>query len=395
VSDPGGDSSAGSSPRPRPSELPKPPSLRERLGRRPLGSETWAGLILLGFYAAVAISAILVFGSSLDAVPSNVYWVPPPPIFRATLGPSMAHPFGVLPGLGTDLFQAVWKATPYDLAIVTAILLFDVALGWTLGALAGMTEGSYLDSVIRFVGDTFGAVPSFFWVIALFAGFATVAPGSVNLTVFVLVFGFVIWPTTARTTRERARTVAREPFLEAAKAAGASPTYRYFRHILPNSTGPLLAQIPVDIAPIFFVLTALPWFWDCALSTNHSGSPIPVPYMVPSLPTYSPLPTVSFPEWGNLLAVGTCEGFPISTAGPVFWWMFVPTLVAILGLGIATALLCDGLARRAARADLGVTVRRRRRRRPATGGIAGPAPTAGSPSRRSVPPDRGPDGPGP
>jgi ABC-type dipeptide/oligopeptide/nickel transport system permease subunit len=351
--------------RPGPPRIPRPPSLRERLRRRPLGLETWAGLILLTLYAVVAVSAIVVFGSSLDDAPTTFAWVGPPPFFRATLGPSAAHPFGVLPGLGTDLFQAVWKATPYDLAIVAAILLFDVALGWTLGALAGMTEGSVVDAVIRFVGDTFGAIPSFFWVIALLAGLATVAPGTLNLTVFVIVFGFVIWPTTARTTRERARAVAREPFLESARASGASPTYLYFRHILPNSTAPLLAQVPIDIAPIFFVLTAFPWFWDCALSTNHTGSSAPVPYMVPSLPTYSPLPSVNFPEWGNLLAIGTCEGFPLSTAGPDFWWMFAPTLVAILGLGIATALVCDGLARRASRGAVQVQIRRRRRKKPA------------------------------
>ncbi len=351
-----------SSDRPGGPAVPRPPSLRQRLARRPLGAETWAGLIVLGFYVGVALSAIVVFGTSLDRVSTQFAWVPPPPFFRATLGPSTAHPFGVLPGLGTDLFQAVWKATPYDLAIVAAILLFDVALGWTLGALAGMTEGSLLDSVIRFVGDTFGAVPSFFWVIALLAGLATVAPGTLNLTVFVIVFGFVIWPTTARTTRERARVVAREPFLESARASGASPSYLYFRHVLPNSTAPLLAQIPIDFAPIFFVLTVFPWFWDCALGTNHTGGNIPTPYIVPSLPTYSPLPSVNFPEWGNLLAVGTCEGLPISTSGPVFWWMFVPTLLAILGLGIATALVCDGLARRSAHSAPQVQIRRRKRR---------------------------------
>jgi ABC-type dipeptide/oligopeptide/nickel transport system permease subunit len=362
VSAPGASPASGP-PRP-PTPVPKRPRLRERLRRRPLGAETWAGLLLLGVYAGVAVSAIVVFGSSLDQLPVNDFWIGPPPFFRATLGPSLAHPFGVLPGLGTDQFQAVWKATPYDLAIVAGILLFDVALGWTLGALAGMTEGSLLDSTIRFVGDAFSAVPSFFWVIAVLAGLATVAPGTLNLTVFVIVFGFVIWPTTARTTRERARTVAREPFLESARASGASRTYIYFRHVLPNSTAPLLAQIPIDIAPIFFVLTVLPWFWDCALSTNHSGSSAPVPYLVPTNPTYSPLPAVTFPEWGNLLAVGTCEGFPLSTAGPVFWWMFVPTLVAILGLGVATALLCDGLARRASRDAVSVEIRRRRRTKP-------------------------------
>jgi ABC-type dipeptide/oligopeptide/nickel transport system permease subunit len=341
----------------------RPPTWRQRLKRRPLGARTWAGIILLGAYAGVAVSALVAFWGSLDQVPYELTWIAPPPYFRAAIGPSLAHPYGILPGLGVDLFRAVWQATPWDLAIVGAILVFDVALGWTLGALAGMNEGGLADGLVRFVGDTLGAVPSFFWVVALLAGFAVVSPGSLNLTVFVVVFGLVIWPTTARTTRERARVVAREPFLESARASGASPTYLYFRHVLPNSTAPLLAQIPIDVAPIFFVLTIFPWFWDCAgPGINHAGSSVPVPYLVPSVPTYSPLPSVLFPEWGNLLAVGTCEGLPITTVGPFYWYYFVPTLVAILGLGIAIALVCDGLARRGERGTVRIRLRRRGRR---------------------------------
>jgi ABC-type dipeptide/oligopeptide/nickel transport system permease subunit len=352
--------SPGSSP-----SAPKPPGWRERLARRPLGGETWAGLVLLGIYVGVALSAVIAFGASLDRVPTQIAWIPPPPFFRNTLGPSAAHPFGVLPGIGTDLFRAVWQATPWDLAIVAGILVFDVAIGWTLGALAGMNEGGPIDSVVRFVGDTIGAIPSFFWVIALLAGLAFAAPGALTLPVFVVVFGMVIWPTTARTTRERARAVAREPFLESARASGARPSYLYFRHILPNSVSPLLAQIPIDVAPIFFVLTTFPWFWDCAgPNVNHKPGGVPVYYIVPTIPPFSPLPSVNFPEWGNLLAVGTCEGLPISTAGPVFWWMFVPTLIAILGLGIGIALVCDGLSRRSARADRIASPRARRPPKP-------------------------------
>ena len=268
----------------------------------------------------------------------------PPPFFRATLGPSSAHPFGVLPGLGTDLFQAVWKATPWDLGLVGAILLFDAVLGWLLGALAGMYEGGALDGVVMFVGDSLGAIPSFFLVVALFAGLAAVSPSEIGLPLFVVLFGLVIWPTTARTTRERARLVAREPFLESARASGAPARYLYFRHILPNSVAPLLAQIPIDVAPIFFVLTVFPWFWNCAGPVVPSGPD--EFFLVPSLPPVSPLPSVNFPEWGSLLAVGTCEGLPTSLVGNFYWWMFLPPLVAIVGLGIGIALVCDGLEKR-------------------------------------------------
>jgi peptide/nickel transport system permease protein len=328
---------------------PGPPGWRERLARRPLGKALWAGLLLLALYVAVAISAMVEFRTSMGFLSTNLDWVPPPPFFAPVRGPSLAHPFGVLPGIGTDLFRAVWQATPWDLAIVAGILGFDAVLGWMLGALAGLNEGGPLDAAITFVGDTFGAIPSFFLVIALYAGLATVNPGQLGLPVFVVLFGLVIWPTTARTTRERARIVARQPYLEASRASGAGTRYLYFRHVLPNSVSPLLAQLPVDFAPIFFVLSVFPWFWNCAsLGYLSREGGIRPDYLVPSLPSYSPLPSVNFPEWGNLLAVGVCEGLPISTVGPTYWWMWFPTLVAILGLGIAIALLCDGLDRRLA-----------------------------------------------
>jgi len=328
---------------PEPARAQSQSSWRNRLARRPLGPGLWLGLGILGTYLLAALSALVVFRNSLAQLSTNDAWVPAPPFFAAPMGPSWTHPFGVLPGLGTDLFQAVWQATPWDLAIVASILAVDAILGWILGALAGMNEGGLLDAVVVFFGDSLGSIPSFFLVVALFAGLATVAPTSTGLPLFVLLFGLVLWPTIARTTRERARLVARESYLEGARASGAGRAYLFFHHILPNSISPLLAQLPIDVAPIFFVLTVFPWFWDCASSRPQPPFP---PYLVPSLPPSSPLPSVTFPEWGNLLAVGTCEGLSISTVGNTYWWMFLFPLLAIMILGIAIAFVCDGLDRR-------------------------------------------------
>jgi len=322
--------------------LPLQPSWRERWKRRPFGFGMWAGVVVLGAYVGAAVSALIVFRNSVDQVPIDPNWIPP----FSPIGPSWSHPFGVLPGLGTGLFRAVWQATPWDLAIVAAILALDAVLGWVLGALAGACEGSALDSVVVTLGDTFGAIPSFFLVVTLFAGLATAFPGSTGLPLFVVLFGMVLWPTIARTTRERARSIAREPYLESARASGAGRPYLFFRHVLPGSVSPLLAQLPIDVAPIFFVLTVFPWFWDCA---GPGGAKVSGPFgdfFVASLPPYSPLPAVNFPEWGNLLAIGACSGLPISTVGGPYWWMFFFPLIAILGLGVAIALVCDGIDRR-------------------------------------------------
>ncbi len=124
---------------PQPGETEPAPARRRRrwFGPRPVGLEVWVGAGLLLFYLAVGVSAIVVFRGSLGTLASNPAWVPPfnPP------GPSWGHPFGVLTGLGTGLFTAVWKATPWDLAIVFSILALDAAIGLLLGAIAGMRPG--------------------------------------------------------------------------------------------------------------------------------------------------------------------------------------------------------------------------------------------------------------
>jgi len=296
--------------------------------------------VLLGTYLIVGLSAVVVFRNSLNVLATNPAWVPP----FAPIGPSWAHPFGVMPGFGTDLFRAIWQATPWDLAIVAGILLIDVLLGLLLGATAGFYEGGVVDAVVTFVGDSLGSVPPYLLLIVLFVGLGSGAPGAVGLPAFVLLFGLILWPTTARTVRERARILSHEGFVEASRASGATPRRVLVRHIVPNSLGPVLAQLPIDVAPIFFVLSVLPWFADC--QDIYIPNPLmpPPPYIVPALPIGSPLPSASFPEWGFLLGFGTCEGlgFPV---GPTYWWMYLFPLLAILGLGFAIALVCDGIER--------------------------------------------------
>lgn len=325
------------------------PTIRERLGRRPYPVGFWIGAGILVFYVAVALSALILAPQDLSLIPSNPNWVEPPP-YTPPMGPSSAHWFGVLPGLGVDLAQALWLATPWDLGIIVGVLAFDVLVGWTLGSIAGLREGGALDSIITWFGDTLGAIPSFFLVIGIFAGVSALAPAEIGIPLFVVVFGILIWPATARVTRDRARLVARQPYVEATRACGGGRGRILTRHVMPGSLPAVLAQLPLDLAPIFFVLIVFPWFFNCASKSPKVG------YgafgVSPTLPPFSPLPSVGFPEYGNLLALGVCYGLPISTGivqAPLYWWMFAFPLLAILGLAFGIALVCDGMDRRLAR----------------------------------------------
>ncbi len=195
---------------------------------------------------------------------------------------------------------------------------------------------------MTFLSDSMGAIPAVFLVIVLFAGIAEVAPHYANLELFVVLFGIVLWPTIARTVRERVRTISHEPYVDAARASGASDFRVLVRHILPYSLSPVLAQLPLDVGAIFLVLSVFTWFFNCA--GPFPPSSITSAYPVPVLPPISPLPAVNFPEWGNLLGLGACWGFTIAI-GPIYWWMLLFPLLAIVGLGLAIGLFCDGIDR--------------------------------------------------
>jgi peptide/nickel transport system permease protein len=319
----------------RPTLATPPPQPRRRHGARPLGLEVWVGAGLLAGYVAVGLSALVEFRGSLNTLSTNPLWGVP---FNPVIGPSWTHPFGVLGGLGTGLFTAIWQATPWDLAIVFSILALDAALGVALGGVAGLRPGGWVDTAVVFLADAIGSIPAVFLVTILFAGIVTAAPKDATLWVFVLLFGVVLFPTTARTIRERVRTVANATHVEAARASGAGEFRVLTRHILPYSLGPMLAQLPLDLGAIFVVLSAFTWFSSCVIPPNGG-----ITLAAPIRPAFSPLPSVRFPEWGNLLGIGVCWGFNIPPVGPVYWWMFVFPLLAIVGLGLALGLLCDGV----------------------------------------------------
>ncbi|MCI4330858.1 MAG: ABC transporter permease subunit [Thermoplasmata archaeon] len=297
--------------------------LSQRLRATP---SIWVGGGLLSAYILVGVAAVLAYGDSLTQMTLNPFlgeMLPPP-------GPSHGHPFGVMGGTGIDLLDAILRATPVDLALLGGILGSAVGIGVVLGAYAGYDAG-IADDLVTFVGDIVGSVPPFFLVLVLFLGVQQLVPPDQGVTVFGCLFAIVLWPYYARPVRARAQQVSHEAYIEAAQASGASRPWMLARHVIPNSFYPVLAQIPVDVYNVFFVLTVFPFLGCFGGGAGHFYA------------TLTPLPSTSvYPEWGNLLATGACEGWSF-LAQLDWWWMYTFPALAILGFGIAVALSCDGV----------------------------------------------------
>ena len=307
----------------------RPPNPWPRLRARLRGNYQLAfgGAILLGFLAA-GLLALVQFHGNLTRLSLNpiLGGQSPPP------GPSAAHPLGVLGGLGVDELQALWQATPVDLALVGGSTLLAAGLGIVVGSAAGL-RGGLVDAAVVEVSDLLVGVPPFFFVMVLFLGLQPFLPPADDLLLFGVLFAVVLFPYHARPVRARALEVAGEPYVEAAKAAGAGPPRLLLRHVLPNATAPVLAQLPIDVYNFLFVLTVFP-FLNC-----FDGSLFAV---------LSPLPTTAaaqgYPEWGFLLARGACAGWSPLASLDYPWMYLAPGAVVIL-FGIAVTLAADGFDR--------------------------------------------------
>ncbi len=286
------------------------------------------GTGLLFFFVVVALAAVATFGPSLGTLSESFALAnsDPPP------GPSAAHPFGTMTVVGVDVLTALYQATPWDVGLVAGITLSSLAVGLFLGARAG-AGGRASEVVVTTAGDLLASVPPAFLVVVLFLGLVRMIDPPEYLWVFGIAFIAILWPHHARAVRARALSVAQESYVEAARAQGASRWWVLRHHILPNSFGPVLAQTPVDVANIFFVLTAFP-FLTC-IGGGGGGSPFGL---------LSPLPSQQFPEWGWLAANGTCYGYSI-LASTDLWWMYVFPVATIVLFGAAITLTCDGLER--------------------------------------------------
>jgi len=283
-----------------------------------------AGVAILLGYLAVALGAVVYFGSNLTNPPFRATWaeaIPPP-------GPSAAHPFGIASGLGVDVFTEVVRAFPIDLGLTAVAIGIAGSVGVVLGAYAGV-RGGWTDLGITFAADVEAGMPPFFFVIVLYLGTELLLPPVTRLYAFPVLFGAVLWPYYARPVRAVAQKVATEPFVESSKAAGGTRGHILLRHVIPNSLYPALAQVPVDLYSIFFVLTVFPYLSCSGPSFYGDLTPLPSPF---------------FPEWGSLLAQGTCYGFSI-VSPPGYWWMYAFPLAAIVGLGFGVTLACDGIDR--------------------------------------------------
>ena len=208
------------------------------------------GGVLFGFVVLLAVFADLI--APFDPNKNN---------FRALLSaPDAVNIFGT-DAFGRDILSRVIHGTRLSLLVGLLVVVATGVLGVILGTLTGYLR--WLDGPVMRVMDGLMAFPGILLAIAL----AAVLGPSVANAALALTITFT--PRTARIVRSSVLVLKEMPYVEAARACGASHTRLVLKHILPNALPPLIVQLT-----FVFSISILA---EAGLSFMGVGPPPPTP----------------------------------------------------------------------------------------------------------------------
>ncbi|MBL8698565.1 MAG: ABC transporter permease [Alphaproteobacteria bacterium] len=221
------------------------------LWRRLLNHRSFmVGATLFGAIVLVALLADLI--APHDPLKNN---------FRYRLGaPNEIHWLGT-DRAGRDVLSRIIHGSRVSLRIGMMVVIVTGILGAVIGGLAGYFRR--IDNIVMRVMDAMMAFPGVLLAIAIAA---VLGPSEFNA---VIALSITYTPRTARVARAAVLVVREMPYVEAARAVGASHLRILLTHVLPNGLTPLIVQLSY-----IFAIAILA---EAVLSFIGVGPPPPAP----------------------------------------------------------------------------------------------------------------------
>lgn len=196
-------------------------------------------LAMAGFYTILFIICIAIFGpllSGLSYSDQNLQAVNQPP--------SSNHWFGT-DSLGRDLFIRSLYGARISLTIGLVASLINLTIGVIYGSIAGFLGGR-VDRIMMNIVDILYGIPVLLYVILLMV---ILKPGLTNI---FIALGIAYWLGMARIVRGQILSLKEQEFVLAARTLGAGKWRILFRHLLPNSIGPIIITLTLSIPEAIF-----------------------------------------------------------------------------------------------------------------------------------------------
>lgn len=154
-------------------------------------------------------------------------------------GPSVAHPLGT-DELGRDTLSRVIFGARVSLQVGLIAVGLSLIVGGCLGLISGYVGGA-VDTVIMRIMDGLLAFPALVLALAITA---MLGPSLRNAMIAIGVTGI---PSFARLVRGQVLVIRDLEYVQAAHSLGAGHARVMVRHVLPNTTAPIIVESSVAI----------------------------------------------------------------------------------------------------------------------------------------------------
>lgn len=195
-------------------------------------------MAMAGLYIAIGLALSCSFGPLLlhslwgyDFESQNLAYGARPP--------SPRHWFGT-DYFGRDLFTRVLCGGQISLCVGVLAAVVAASIGTLYGSISGYLGGRIDDFMMRVV-DVIYALPYMFVVIVLVTIFGK------SLPLLFISLGLVGWLMTARIVRGQILSLKQREFVHAAKNLGVRGPTILFRHLIPNTLGPIIVYFTLTV----------------------------------------------------------------------------------------------------------------------------------------------------
>jgi peptide/nickel transport system permease protein len=253
------------------------------------------GLIVLVIITIIAIFAPII--ATHDPMKSDLLMTNKPPSDEHIMGTDAS---------GRDAFSRLIYGARISLIIGFSAMIFTVAIGVTLGSLAGYYGGK-VDAFIMRLCDIMLNFPFLLFVLVVVSLLERI-----DVPIFVTVIALTSWPGVTRIIRGTFLSLREQEYILSAQTIGMSDARVIFRHLLPNAMGPIIVNATLFMANMIIAEAAL----------SFIGFSIPQPT----------------PTWGNM--VSDALSLRVLKFQP---WLWIPPGLAIFVTVLSINFIGDGL----------------------------------------------------
>jgi ABC-type dipeptide/oligopeptide/nickel transport system permease subunit len=201
---------------------------------------------------ASLVLLVLVFGAAFFAETVAPYGFDEIDLPAASMGPTFeGMHFFRTDKLGRDYFSRVIFGIRTSARVALTVALLSTIIGTTIGAISGYF-GGWIDNLLMRFTDLVLTLPVLAVILVAAALLGRGSPFRV-----AIILALLLWTTLARIVRGSFLSLREKEFVEAAKALGASDRRIIFRHMLPNTVGPITVNATLVVATAILLEAAL------------------------------------------------------------------------------------------------------------------------------------------